>query len=288
MATTLQLRADIKKLKGAIASKSTPKSVLPKLKSQLEKVEKELADKKAGKKTKSTRAATQATLGKLQTLVSKSKKLGIYRGSSESNLQKDAERPALAVGRRVSKGLRANQSGSKSDNKGNVYYEYRRNRLDVKQPKKKQKYPILEEGGIMAEGGVVGIATTYGKMLNELNKEKQFNKKIEKKAQVDKFAKNNDITIDSNNIISIKGEKIAYIDKINQKTGQEKSNWEIKKYADGGYMAKGGDTKKREEIEEAINYLHYWNIEGKISPNHLEFVRNVVKKYVNEYAKQKI
>ena len=41
---------------------------------------------------------------------------------------------------------------------------------------------------------------------------------------------------DNNNVIYVNGVKLAYIDKINQKTGQEKSNWEIKKYADGGYI----------------------------------------------------
>lgn len=84
-----------------------------------------------------------------------------------------------------------------------------------------------------ADGGIV---TTYAKMLNELNKEKQFNKKIDKKSQLDRFAKSNEITIDNNNIIYVKGERYGYIDKINQKTGQEKSNWELKKFADGGEL----------------------------------------------------
>ena len=150
MADKTKLKSDIRKLKSAIASKSTPKTIIPKLKSQLEKAENELANLSKGKKTKSTHASTTATLSKLQTLVKKNKKYSIYKGSSTSNLQKDAERPALPMGKRTSQGLRANGSGSKKSNKGHTYYEYRRNRIDVKQPRSKQRYPILEDGGMMA------------------------------------------------------------------------------------------------------------------------------------------
>ena len=38
MATALKLKSDIKKLKAAINSKATPKSFLPKLKNQLERL----------------------------------------------------------------------------------------------------------------------------------------------------------------------------------------------------------------------------------------------------------
>jgi len=103
---------------------------------------------------------------------------------------------------------------------------------------------MADGGTTMAKGGSVdGVIKTYAKMLNELSKEKQFNKKIEKKSQLDKFAKSNEITIDNNNIIYIKGERFGFIDKINQKTGQEKANWELKKFADGG-MAKRSKSKR--------------------------------------------
>lgn len=147
MATAIKLRNDIKKLKAAIASKATPKSFLPKLKSQLEKAENELdALNKGGKPRKtSTSKGTKSTLSALQRLIQR-KKYRVYQGQGV-DLKKDAEEGALATGRRVSKGLKANQFGGKGDNKGNVYYEYRPNRLDVKQPKKAQKYPKLEKGG---------------------------------------------------------------------------------------------------------------------------------------------
>jgi hypothetical protein len=98
-----------------------------------------------------------------------------------------------------------------------------------------------------AEGGEVGeinIAKQYGKMLNDLSKEKQFNKKIELNSKVKNFEKQNEISIDQNNIIYIKGNRVAYIDKINAKTGQQKTNWEIKKFAQGGKIGFEGLAKK--------------------------------------------
>jgi hypothetical protein len=151
MATALKLKNDIKKLKAAINSKATPKTFVPKLKAQLERAEKELADvKSGGKPKKSSAPKTEKTLTALQKLVQK-KKFSVYKGAGV-DLKKDAGEGAMKTGKRISKGLKSNQWGDKSSNKGNVYYEYRPNRLDVKQPKKKQTYPKLEKGGY-ADGG---------------------------------------------------------------------------------------------------------------------------------------
>jgi len=214
MADKTKLKSDIRKLKSAIASKSTPKTIIPKLKSQLEKAENELANLSKGKKTKSTHASTNATLSKLQTLVKKNKKYSIYKGSSTSNLQKDAERPALPMGKRTSQGLRANGSGSKKANKGHTYYEYRKNRIDVKQPRSKQRYPILEDGGMMAKGG---FATD--------------------KYKVKVIFKNDDfVEFDEYNTT----EKLVKR-KINRLYGDKVKSFSIvKKHEDGGMMAKGG------------------------------------------------
>lgn len=100
-----------------------------------------------------------------------------------------------------------------------------------------------------AKGGEVeeiNIAKQYGKMLNDLSKEKQFNKKIELNSKVKNFEKQNEISIDQNNIIYIKGNRVAYIDKINSKTGQQKTNWEIKKFAKGGEVYKSGTIPLKE------------------------------------------
>jgi hypothetical protein len=69
-------------------------------------------------------------MDKLKAIIKK-KKYGAYRAQGV-DLEKDADRPALPTGKRISKN-------------GNTYYEYRANRIDVKQPPK--RYPKLEEGG---------------------------------------------------------------------------------------------------------------------------------------------
>jgi hypothetical protein len=169
MATTLKLKADIKKLKAAIDRKGTPANILPKLKAQLEKVENELASMKKGASSRkvSTTKGTTSTLSKLQKMV-QSKKYSAYQGSNV-DLKKDADEGALPIGRRISKGLKANGVSGKGNakaNKGRVYYEYRPNRLDVKQPKAKQTYPKLAEGGMMAKGGEFTIGVDKSNALH--------------------------------------------------------------------------------------------------------------------------
>ena len=139
MATALKLRSDIKKLKKALDTKGISASIKDKLKSQLAKAENELASMKKGKKPpKSSTGGTKTALSKLQSIIKK-KKYGAYRAQGV-DLKKDADRPALPTGKRKSKS-------------GNTYYEYRANRIDVKQPPK--RYPKLEDGGMMAKGGAL-------------------------------------------------------------------------------------------------------------------------------------
>jgi hypothetical protein len=141
MANTLQLKNDIKKIKTALASKNLSATFKNKLKVKLQKAE---SDLKA-----STPKGARATLTSLKEQVKK-RGYGVYKGAGV-DLQKDAKEPALAAGRRVSKGLKGNQYGNKKSSKGNVYYEYRANRIDVKQPSKSAKYPKLAKGGEVDE-----------------------------------------------------------------------------------------------------------------------------------------
>jgi hypothetical protein len=69
-------------------------------------------------------------------MVNKNKKYKTYKGAGV-DLEKDADRPALRTGKRIAK------------ESGKTYYEYRANRIDVKQPPK--KYPKLEKGGKLDE-----------------------------------------------------------------------------------------------------------------------------------------
>ena len=176
MANTLQLKNDIKKLKLGLKSKGLSASIKDKLKTQLTKVENELKSAQAGAPPRkvSTTKSTKDALDSLKQLIKK-KGYGVYQNAGV-DLKKDAQEGALATGRRVSKGLKGNQYGDKASSKGHVYYEYRANRLDVKQPKGKQKYPKLAEGGYMAKGGETQgyddrederLAMEYGKMASK-------------------------------------------------------------------------------------------------------------------------
>jgi len=141
MATTATIKKNIAKLEAALKSKATPKSLKPKLETQLVKSKAELSGMNKGTKPKtSSTKSTQTALQKLKAMVNKNKKYKTYKGAGV-DLEKDADRPALKTGRRIAK------------ESGKTYYEYRANRIDVKQPPK--KYPKLEKGGYMARGGNV-------------------------------------------------------------------------------------------------------------------------------------
>jgi hypothetical protein len=139
MATSIKLKSDIKKIEAAIKSKATPKSLVPKLQAQLEKIKDELASLNSPKPKKGvTKTKVLSSLQKLKAKVKSTKSLAGYKKSG-IDLKKDAEVPALPLGKRY------------SQTTGNPYYEYRLNRADVKQPPK--RYPKLEDGGMMAKGG---------------------------------------------------------------------------------------------------------------------------------------
>ena len=128
MATSLKLRNDIKKYEAAIKSKATPAKFKEKLRVQLDKAKSQLESMKSSKAKKPSAPKKKSAIDKLKAR---------YKGSGV-DLKKDAERPALPVGKRKSKS-------------GNTYYEYRLNRIDLRQPPK--RYPKLEDGGYMAKGG---------------------------------------------------------------------------------------------------------------------------------------
>ena len=147
MATAATIKKNIAKLEAALKSKATPKSLKPKLETQLVKSKAELSGMNKGTKPKtSSTKSTQTALQKLKAMVNKNKKYKTYKGAGV-DLEKDADRPALRTGKRVTDGTHYPYK------KGNVYYEYRANRIDVKQPPK--KYPKLEKGGYMADGGMI-------------------------------------------------------------------------------------------------------------------------------------
>ena len=158
MASALKLKNDIRKLKTAIDNKATNPKFLPKLKEQLAKLEDDLAKlkkpSKSGKKPY-VRAEGSALTKLKNKLKGIEKKYKGYSGKTPLSLERDANRPAKPIGKRKAKS-------------GNTYYEYRANRIDVKQPPK--RYPKLEDGGMMADGGMVE-KLTQAELLNQNFKE---------------------------------------------------------------------------------------------------------------------
>jgi len=218
MANTLQLKNDIKKIKSALASKGLSATFKNKLKVKLQKAESDLKN--------STPKGAKATLTSLKEQVKK-RGYGVYKGAGV-DLKKDAGEPALPIGRRVSKGLKGNQYGTKKGNKGNVYYEYRANRLDVKQPSKTAKYPKLAEGGEVGENGYV--AFYKGKKMDVYAKTSL--EARDKAAKAFGAKKAYDVTV-----------------MLAEKDGKQVTH--SASFADGGMMAKGG-----ENINQFQKYVH--------------------------------
>ena len=171
------------------------------------------------------------------------------------------------------KGYKIALKVAKEENKANI--EKKIKGLEIAKRMKKDDLPFKNGGRV--GNSEIEIATLYGKMLNQLGKEKQFNKKFEKKVELDKFSKSNGITIDNNNIISINGIRVAFIDKINQKTGQEKSNWEIKKFNKGGNVDEdiSWDITIRDEYD---NETFEINVRGYFE-NEEDAIKQAIKDY---------
>jgi hypothetical protein len=142
------IQKKIETLKKGLNNKFITASQKEKIKAQVEKLE---SQSKALAPKKSTKTATSSSLTRLQKLV-KNKKYSVYKGTGV-DLKKDSDRPAKAIGKRTSKS-------------GKTYYEYRANRIDVKQPPK--KYPKLEKGGYMADGGMIELQSV-GAIYNPQN-----------------------------------------------------------------------------------------------------------------------
>lgn len=232
MATAIKLRSDIKKYEAAIKSKATPSKFKEKLKAQLDKAKSDLSALKSPKSAKSTppkKKKPLSTLEKLEAKVKKTPSLARYKNSGV-DLVKDADQPALKTGRRVSKGIKGNQFADKKSAKGNVYYEYRVNRLDIKQPPK--RYPKLEDGGMMAKGGYVSKGElVWGKLSSS--------KKME-------FLHENftpQITPRSQEILV--GKDFQFLPK-DVKIKLESKYADVEDYEDGGMMADGGLVDPKE------------------------------------------
>jgi len=223
-----KIKGDIKKIEASIKvyskkNDATSKKIIQSFKSKLDVFEKEL--KKAEKEEQSALKkikirATSKKVADLKKLIS-SKKYAIYK-NSDVDLERDAARPALPIGKRKSKIT------------GNTYYEYRANRIDVKQPAK--RYPKLEHGGELE-------TMSEKEFLQKYWGANVFTEDVSKHFDIKKMSSSNDAKIEKfleelkKDGYSIK--KKSYSD-FTSVMGVKKMN----KLEHGGYMADGGELAK--------------------------------------------
>jgi hypothetical protein len=150
-------RGSFAKLRAAIAKRDgiSYKAALPKAKKEYAAQKKEISEKKRSKYTGRMEAFRRKYKGRgLQDVKEKGKLRAL-------DVEKDSKIPAKAVGKRISEGKGKNQYGKST--KGNVYYEYRDNRTDQRQPQP-TNIPRLNEGGdIVKDFDVNEPLGTYAK-----------------------------------------------------------------------------------------------------------------------------
>jgi hypothetical protein len=244
------LKSKIEKLKKGMSAKAATETAKSKAKILIGKYEREIESLKEKPKKRGTKSA-KTSVAKARLLAAKRRAMqGL--STSKSDIEKDAQRPALPAGKRISKD-------------GNTYFEYRENRID-RRPK---KYARLEDGGeMMAKGGVI----EEGDMV--LVKSEGL------EAEVIRITKDN-VVVEFINRRPDGGDKRG-----NYKLSQ------LKKMADGGMMAKGAISESDiyYGVVDSNNKLVFQSKserEAKLVSNSYE--GSVVKKYkgkakIYEYA----
>jgi len=175
-----------------------------------------------------TKAATTLSLSaKKRISEAKKERKSQKISTKKSDIEKDGSLKAIKkTGRRISQGLRANRYGSKADNKGHVYYEYRNNRYD----KHPNSAPRLERGGMMAKGG--GIYSSDSLYILKVYKD-------EKEVGEERFR--------ARNIREAREFGEEYEDKYKAKFGGDLSFSVKEAMASGGMMSHGGETHRFEQ-----------------------------------------
>ena len=232
MAISSAIQKKIETLKKGLNNKFITAAQKEKIKAQVEKLE---SQSKASAPKKATKPAASSSLTRLQKLV-KNKKYGVYKGAGV-DLKKDSDRPAKAIGKRTAKS-------------GKTYYEYRANRIDVKQPPK--KYPKLEKGGYMAKGGKVRSQEEFNKLVAE--KEKLV-KNLSPKEVAEMWNKNSNSPSKMTEEEGKMSNSRMYLADLlveNELTEAEHSKY----FEKGGYMADGGETAKF-EVDDVVYHKQH-------------------------------
>lgn len=211
------------KVKKSIKKAAVKKTALPKKKVAAKKVAPKV-EKKAVKKTTGKKETIKSLLKDKKSLFAK------YSGSSTDNLERDAKRPARSFGKRVSA-------------TGNVYYEYRANRFDVKQGKRR-RYPILEKGGTVTNKKEVVIDYLINNESDE---------SLIKLMKVDEFPSLKPLAE-----LWLKNKDKKYEKIYSAIEGQYPNSWfekkydelDLYKYSNGGLLGQGNYWDKLQSIKE--------------------------------------
>lgn len=182
--------AKMVELEKAQKLESSKKELTPKQKTHIKETKKEtksLAEslkekvKKAKQKVVTTtpKATTKKggtrSVAKAKQIAKEMRSKQAKQSTKDADIESDAQRFAINKVRRTSHGGRANQYGTKAENKGGTYYEYRENRYD----RQNKRYAKLEGGGMMANGGEVkDFESKVKNAMKEENKWHFFNEEV--------------------------------------------------------------------------------------------------------------
>jgi hypothetical protein len=225
-----ELKSKIEKLKKGMSAKAATDSAKSKAKVVIAKYEKEIESLQVKPKRKTTKT-TQTSVAKARLLAAKRRAIqGL--STSKSDIEKDAQRPALPAGKRISEN-------------GNVYYENRENRID-RRPK---KYARLEDGGeMMAKGGKLDVG------VYRVGKPTKVSPNLYEQKIVEIFD-NGDIATASDYGRSLSDFKVQKYPIISKERLKEQY-----KYADGGeMMAEGGEMMAKGGIFTSSNAKKTWD-----------------------------
>ena len=241
MATATELKKQIKALEANLKNKSKYKpNVVQKLEEKLKTAKAELS--------KLTKSSTKkpSVLQKLKKMVNSKADLKIYKkpidkSGRKTDLKKDGDVSALPMGKRITQNVGGRRVAGKNGKaqKGNVYYEYRANRIDVRQPSVKVKKPNKLEMG----GELTSFEQQVKNALKQENKWHFINEMVDgQNVQLKMFPSKTSVDVQIFKIDGIHARMPKNY--VGKRETLKMIMDNFTKMAEGGMMAKGGLTKE--------------------------------------------
>jgi hypothetical protein len=257
MATIRELQKKIDLLDKGLKSKATKPALKIKMRKQVSELKKEIKVLERA----SSRGLNSVEKAKL--LAKKRRSKQTNQSTNDSDIESDAKRYAINKTKRVSKGGRANQYGTKAENKGGIYYESRENRYD----RQNKRYAKLEDGGSIDDKNKK-IMIGYREEISDLRRQSYPKmsiseaRKIASEYMLFNYSKEELLeAIKSDKQIEDMGTQNSWINALNKA--------KKRKMADGGMFAKGGQVSGYftfQTYEKQGNYLISTQLKG-VSPD---------------------